>query len=277
MGGISRKDSNPIFWILLGLVLLITLFPVYWILATSLKGPLEVILPNPTLFPQVLTLKNYQAVLNSGFIHNLLNSVFVASISTLLSVFLAFIAAYALLRFRFPLAFNSIFLIWILVVKMLPPVVLAIPIYTMFTSMNMINNLIGLVLVYQVYTLPYCIWMIFGFLKAVPITFEEAAWIDGANRVYILFQIVLPLARTGIVATSIFSVIVAWDEFLFALLFIRTPSLRTLPLVIVDYIGEYATLWGELMGIGLLTTLPVLLFSRFVYKYYTKGFSLSLK
>lgn len=277
MSSLPRKDKNPLFWIVLSIILLITLFPVYWIIVTSFKTPIEVILPNPTWFPKIFTFENYQSVLALGFMQNLLNSAFVAITSTLLSLFLAFLAAYALLRFKFPLAFNGIFLIWILVVKMLPPVVLAIPLYTMFNSMHLINNLMGLVLVYQVYTLPYCIWMIFGFLKAVPITFEEAAWIDGASRFYILFKIVLPLARTGIIATSIFSVIAAWDEFLFAILFIRTPSLRTLPLVIVDYIGEYATLWGELMGIGLLTTLPILMFSSFVYKYYTKGFSMSLK
>jgi multiple sugar transport system permease protein len=277
MSGVKKKGNNPLFWIILALTLVVILFPVYWIITTSLKTPLEVIQPNPTFFPRILTLENYQTVLQSGFLKNMGNSLIVAVSATLLSLTLSFLAAYALLRFRFPLAFNSIFLVWILVVKILPPVVLAIPLYTMFNSLGLINKLLGLVLVYQVYTLPYCIWMIFGFLKAVPITFEEAALIDGAGRGYILFNIVMPLARTGIIATSIFSIIAAWDEFLFALLFIRTPSLQTLPLVIVNYIGEYETMWGQLMGIGLLTTLPVLLFSSFVYKYYTKGFSMSLK
>ena len=277
MSSIRGKESNPVFWIVLAVTLLVILFPVYWILATSVKTPLEVILPEPTLFPRVFTLENYQSVLHSGFLKNMANSLIVAVCSTALSLTLSFLAAYALVRFRFPFAFNSVFLVWVLVVKILPPVVLAIPLYTMFNSMRLINHLLGLILVYQVYTLPYCIWMIFGFLKAVPITFEEAALIDGAGRGYILANIVLPLARTGIIATSIFSIIASWDEFLFALLFIRTPSLQTLPLVIVNYIGEYETLWGELMGIGLLTTLPVLLFSSFVYKYYTKGFSMSLK
>jgi len=277
MSAVKQKGTNPLFWLILALTLVVILFPVYWIVATSLKTPLEVIQPNPTLFPRIFTLENYQTVLQSGFLKNMGNSLIVAVSATLLSLTLSFLAAYALLRFRFPLAFNSIFLVWILVVKILPPVVLAIPLYTMFNSLGLINRLLGLVLVYQVYTLPYCIWMIFGFLKAVPITFEEAALIDGAGRGYILFHIVMPLARTGIIATSIFSIIAAWDEFLFALLFIRTPSLQTLPLVIVNYIGEYETMWGQLMGIGLLTTLPVLLFSSFVYKYYTKGFSMSLK
>lgn len=162
-------------------------------------------------------------------------------------------------------------------VKILPPVVLAIPLYTMFNSMRLINNLIGLILVYQVYTLPYCTWMLFGFLKGIPRTFEEAAQIDGASKSMILWKIVAPMARTGLVATSIFSVIAAWDEFLFGLLFIRTPALRTLPLVIVDYIGEYETLWGHLMSIGLITSLPILVFSNFVYKHYTKGFSIGDK
>ena len=179
--------------------------------------------------------------------------------------------------FIFRIFFKNIFLIWILVVKILPPVVLAIPIYEMFTNMGLVNNLWGLILVYQVYTIPYCIWMLFGFLKSLPINYEEAALIDGASKNYILWKVVFPLTRTGVIATTIFSIIMAWDEFLFALLFIRTPALRTLPLVIVNFIGEYETLWGELMGIGLLTTIPILVFSSFVYKYYTKGFSMGLK
>ncbi len=274
---VRKKQDNPLFWVFVLFILVITLFPVYWILATSLKNPLEVVLPNPTFVPRAPTLENYVAVLQSGFLRNMLNSLIVSLGATMLSLFLSFTAAYALSRFKFPLAFNLIFMIWILLVKILPPVVLAIPLYTMFNSMRLINNLIGLILVYQVYTLPYCTWMLFGFLKSVPRMFEEAAQIDGASKAVILWEIVTPIARTGLVATSIFSVIAAWDEFLFGLLFIRTPALRTLPLVIVDYIGEYETLWGHLMSIGLITSVPVLIFSNFVYKHYTKGFSMGEK
>jgi multiple sugar transport system permease protein len=274
---VRKKQDNPLFWVFVLFILVITLFPVYWILATSLKNPLEVVLPNPTFVPRAPTLENYVAVLQSGFLRNMLNSLIVSLGATMLSLFLSFTAAYSLSRFKFPLAFNLIFMIWILLVKILPPVVLAIPLYTMFNSMRLINNLIGLILVYQVYTLPYCTWMLFGFLKSIPRTFEEAAQIDGASKAVILWEIVTPIARTGLVATSIFSVIAAWDEFLFGLLFIRTPALRTLPLVIVDYIGEYETLWGHLMSIGLITSVPVLIFSNFVYKYYTKGFSMGEK
>ncbi len=274
---INRTKRSPLFWIILLIITLVVLFPIYWIVATSLKTPVEVISPRPTFFPHNFTLENYVNVIRGGFFRHLFNSLFVATAATLLSLTLSTMAAYALARHRFPLKANALFLVWVLVVKILPPVVLAIPLYSSFIKMGLINNRLGLILVYQVYTLPYCIWMIFGFLKALPVTFEEAAMIDGAGRFYTMTRIVLPLARAGIIATSIFSVIVAWDEFLFALLFIRTPSLQTLPLVIVNFIGEYETLWGELMGIGLLTTLPVLFFANFVYKYYTKGFSVSLK
>lgn len=268
---------GPGFWILLIVVVLVVLGPIYWIVATSLKTPTENILPRPTLFPQVLTLANFRKVVNAGIFGNFYNSLFVAAISTTLSLTLSFLAAYALARHRFPFRLNNVFLIWVLAVKILPPIVLAIPLYTLFTRVGLMNNLWSLVIVYQVYTLPYCLWIIFGFVKALPVEFEQAATIDGASPPRILLSIVLPLTSGGIIATSIFSVIIAWNEFLFALLLIRTPSRLTLPLKIVSFIGEYETLWGELMAIGLLATLPILLFSGYVYKKLTHGFSMGLR
>jgi len=169
---------------------------------------------------------------------------------------------------------NIVFLVWIILVKMLPPVVLAVPLYDMFAKMKLLNNLWGLILVFQVYTLPYCVWMLFGFVKALPLEFEEAAELDGASRFQILRLIALPLVRTGLAATAIFCIIVAWDEFLFTMLFIRSPDLLTLPLVIANYIGEFETLWGQLMGIGMLATLPVIVFARVVYRQMTSAYSL---
>lgn len=277
MTGSVMSRKGFFFRLLMAVVLIVVLFPLYWILVTALKTPLENISPVPTLFPETLTAENFFSVLRGGFFGNLFNSLFVAFTSTLVSLVLAFLASYALLRYKFPFKLNIVFLIWVLVVKILPPMVLSIPLYTLFTKVKLINNLWGLVLVYQVYTLPYCIWMLFGFMKSLPLEFEQAADIDGASRLKILTGIVVPLSSSGIAATAIFSVIIAWDEFLFALLFIRTPSLQTLPLRIVSFITEYETLWGELMAIGLLATLPVLFFSGYYYKRLTEGFSLGLK
>ncbi len=277
MSRTAMEKKGIIFWVLLIVILFLVLFPIYWIAITSLKYPVENISPVPTFYPHRVTLQNYLNVLEGGFFRNLYNSLFVSTFSTALSLTLSFLATYALVRFKFPLRLNYIFLIWVLIVKILPPIVLAIPLYTLFTSVHLINKLVGLVIVYQVYTLPYCLWMLFGFLKAVPIEYEQAAEIDGASKLKVLTSIVLPLTRGGLVATAIFSVIVAWDEFLFALLFIRNPDLLTLPLRIVNFITEYETLWGELMAIGLMATLPVLLFSGYVYRKMTEGFSMSLK
>jgi multiple sugar transport system permease protein len=277
MASYVNKKRGLLFPLALAVILLFTLFPIYWILTMSLKTPVENISRIPTFFPRVLTLQNYAGILSGGYPRNLWNSIFVTGASTLISLVLAFLAAYALCRHRFPFKLNYVFLIWIIVAKMLPPVVLAVPLYDMFAKMKLLNNLWGLVLVYQVYTLPYCIWMLFGFVKTLPLEYEEAAELDGASRLQTLFLVVLPLVRTGLVATAIFGIIVAWDEFLFALLFVRSPELLTLPLVIVNFIGEYETLWGQLMGVGLLATLPVLIFSRVVYRRMTQAYALGLK
>ena len=277
MGTYVTSKHSPLFPILLALILVISLFPIYWIITTSLKTPVENILPVPTLYPHRFTLENYQKIFSSGSLRYLWNSIFVTAVSTMISLVVAFLAAYALVRYRFPWNINVVFLVWIILVKMLPPVVLAVPLYDMFAKMKLINNLWGLVLVFQVYTLPYCIWMLYGFVKALPLEFEEAAQIDGASRIQIVRTVVLPLVRTGITATAIFCIIVAWDEFLFSMLFIRSPDLLTLPLAIVNYIGEFETLWGQLMGIGMLATIPIIIFARIVYRQMTSAYSIELK
>jgi multiple sugar transport system permease protein len=277
MASFVNSKRSPLFPLLLALILLLALFPIYWIVITSFKSPVENILPVPTLFPKKFTLENYQKILQGGSIRNLWNSIFVTASATILSLTLGFLAAYALVRHQFPWKFNVVFLIWIILAKMLPPVVLAVPLFDMFSKLKLINNLWGLVIVFQVYTLPYCIWMLYGFIKSLPLEFEEAAEIDGASRLQTLRLVALPLVRTGIVATAIFCIIVAWDEFLFTMLFTRSPELLTLPLAIANYIGEFETLWGQLMGIGMLATIPIVVFSRIVYRQMSSAYSLDLK
>ena len=284
MGGASSASPaspgasrGPAFRVFIVLLTVIVLFPIYWILVTALKTPLENISPVPTLFPKIITFENFRAVVNGGVLRNFGISLFVASASTGVSLVLAFSASYALVRFRFPFRLNVIFLIWILVVKILPPMVLAVPLYTLFAGAGLINKLWGLVAVNQVYTLPYCIWLLFGFIKSMPLEFEQAAQIDGASRMRTLTAVVLPLASSGIIAAAIFTIIIVWDEFLFALLFIRSPKLQTLPLKIVSFITEYQTLWGELMAVGLLAALPVLLFTGYCCRRLTEGIAMELK
>lgn len=273
-----RKILNrAVYALVIVFVVSIILIPIYWMINTSLKTPREVIDPIPSFFPRTPTLANYKAVFKSGLWKNFSNSVIVAVSATLASIALAFLSSYALARYRFPFHLNRVFLIWVLVVRILPPIVLAVPLFTIFNRIGLINTLGGLIIAFQIYTLPYSIWIIYGFLKTLPKEYEEAARIDGASPLRVLVSIVAPLVRSGIIATSIFALILAWNEFLFALLFVRSPRLLTLPVVIARYIGEYTTQWGELMAIGLFASLPILIFSNVVYKKQTEGFSMSLK
>ena len=274
----TRRRLEPILrFALLALLVALTVLPLYWVLITSLKTPREVILPHPTFFPQTVTLENFVEVIEDGVLRNFANTLIVAGLSTTISIALGFTAAYALVRFRFPARFNHLFLVWVLVVKILPPMVLSVPLYEMFAAAGFLNSLLGLALVYQVYTLPYALWILVGFIRGIPRELEEAAEIDGAGPGATLIRIVLPLSAGGIAATSIFSAIMAWDEFLFALLFLRRPRLLTLPLRIVNYITEYETEWGPLMAIGVLASIPLLLLTGFVYRRLSEGFTATLK
>ena len=144
MAGSVMARKGIFFWIFMVLVLIVVLFPIYWILITAVKTPLENISPIPTFFPKIVTFENFLKVLQTGFLKNLMNSIFVAFTSTGISLVLAFLASYALVRHDFPLKLNVVFLIWVLVVKILPPMVLSIPLYTLFTKVKLINNHWGL-------------------------------------------------------------------------------------------------------------------------------------
>jgi len=264
--------------VLIVIVLCYTLLPIYWIVTTSLKPPIEYTTRTPTLVPRHITFEHYKTVLfEEHFGRYLTNTVTIAVSAVVISLILAFLASYALARFRFPYKFDRVFLIWALLVKMVPPIALAVPLYTVLKLGGLINTKIGIIVVYQIYTLPYCIWMLLGFIREVPIELEQAASIDGASPLKIIRAIVLPLVAPGLVATAIFSMIMAWNEFIYALLFLRTPEAFTLPIHIANYITEYETLWGPLMSIGLLSSLPVLVLSGFLQKRLMKGFAMSLK
>jgi len=261
----------------IGLALTFSLLPIVWMVGTSFKSPGEFTSRQPTLLPREFTTMHYQLLWAEGFPRRLQNSLIVTVGATLISLVVAFGASYSLTRFRFPARLDVLFLFWVLLIKMVPPIVIAIPLYQVLRLFGLLNTLPGLILVYQVYTLPYCIWLLLGFVRDVPIEIEEAAAIDGASTWQTIRSIVLPLVAPGLVATAIFSSILGWNEFLYALLFVHSPALFTLPIHIANYITEHETLWGRLMGIGLLSSLPVLILSGFIQRYLLRGFAMGLK
>ena len=272
-----KITKHILFWCHLLLIMAVVLFPIYWMLVTSVKEPLEYATRNPSWFPHRITFEHYREIWKEGAYRYFLNTVFVAFGSTLLSLGVAFPAAYGLARFRFPAKLDLIFLLWVLLVRMAPPVVLAIPLYTTLQSFGLLNKLTGLVIAYQIYTLPYSIWMLLRFVRDVPIEVEEAAAIDGASRLRTLTAIVFPLVGPGLVATAIFSVIMTWNEFIYALLFLRRPEVFTLPIHIAHFITEYEVLWGPLMAIGIMSSLPILILSGYVQRHLLRGFAISFK
>ena len=253
------------------------LVPIIWMVATSLRPPIDYISSSISLIPSNVTLDHYRDLLSDNLWQKALNSTIVAIGTTLLALTAAFPAAYALVRVKLPARFDMSFLIFVLLVKLTPPISLAIPLYQVLRSLGLLDTLAGLILVYQVYALPFAIWMLLGFVRDVPVEYEEAALVDGASLVRRLRSIILPLMMPGIIATSVFVGILSWNEFAYALLFIQSPDKFTLPTFIATLITEDETFWGQLAAVGLIASLPILAIVGFVQKGLTRGFSGGIK
>lgn len=253
------------------------LLPVLWMISTSVKPPVDYVSTSISLLPSRITLEHYQALIEDDLVGKLLNSLIVAFGSTFLALAAGFPAAYALVRLKLPAGFDNVFLMFVLVIKLAPPLVLAIPLYQVLRTLGLLDSLAGLILVYQVYSLPFAIWMLIGFVRDVPMSYEEAARIDGASLIQRLVTVVLPIMMPGLVATGVFLMILSWNEFAYALLFVQTPSKFTLPTYIATLITEDETFWGRLTAIGFLASLPILALVGVVQKGLTRGFAGGLK
>jgi multiple sugar transport system permease protein len=247
--------------------------PLAWMLATSLKPPGEYISASASLWPRQPTLMHYEAIAQARVWRAAWNSLVVTAGATLLALLVSFPAAYALARLRFPKKLDLAFLVFVLLVKLTPPIVLAVPLYQVLRALGLLDTLAGLILVHQIYALPFAIWMLLGFLRDVPVALEEAARIDGARLPRVMRDILVPVMAPGLAATAVLVAIVAWNEFLFAFLFLQSPANFTLPTFIATRINEDETLWGQLSAIGVLASLPVLLLIGVVHRALSRGFA----
>jgi multiple sugar transport system permease protein len=247
--------------------------PLAWMLATSLKPPGEYISASASLWPRQPTLMHYEAISEARVWRAAWNSLVVTAGATLLALLVSFPAAYALARLRFPRKLDLAFLVFVLLVKLTPPIVLAVPLYQVLRALGLLDTLAGLILVHQVYALPFAIWMLLGFLRDVPVALEEAARMDGARLPRVMRDILVPVMAPGLAATAVLVAIVAWNEFLFAFLFLQSPANFTLPTFIATRINEDETLWGQLSAIGVLASLPVLLLIGVVHRALSRGFA----
>ncbi len=253
----------------------VAFFPIWWLVNTSLKTPLEFLGGEITLFPRQPTLAHYREVLfERGFLRFFGNTAIVAAAATAISVLIGSFAAYSLTRFRFPWKLDALFLLWALVIRTIPPIVLVVPLFIMFREFRLTNVRVILILAYQIYTLPLAVWMLLGFFREIPRELEEAALTDGASRVQVLVRVVYPLVTPGLAATAVFCIITTWNEFTYALIFARVPADFTIPIGIATFITEYRTLWGPLAAGGLISSLPLLGFTVFVQRHLLRGFAL---
>jgi len=244
--------------------------PFLWMISTSLKDPAEVVLRDPTIFPRSMEVENYTRVFSAGrFGRYFLNSVIVSTATTVLSVALATLAGYAFARFRLPGGRGLLF--GILATQMFPAILLAIPLYVLLRNLHLLDTLLGLILVYTTFALPFCVWMLRNYFITIPRDLDEAAIVDGATKLQALFTVVLPVAIPGIIATALFSFILSWNEFLYANTFISSRDNRTLSVGLQSLIGEFTTDWGLLMAGAVVTTMPIVIAFFFVQRYLTQG------
>jgi len=251
----------------------LSVLPIVWMAATALKPPGEYVSGSTALWPRAPTLMHLEALAAARVWRLGLNSLVVTLGTTLVALAASLPAAYALARLSFPRRLDMAFLVFILVVKLTPPIVLAVPLYQVLRGLGLLDTLGGLILAYQIYALPFAIWMLLGFVRDVPVAYEDAARIDGAGTARILLDIVFPVMAPGIAATAILVAVAAWNEFLFAFLFMQSPSGFTLPTAIATRINEDETLWGQLSALGLLASLPILCLVGIVHRALTRGFA----
>jgi ABC-type glycerol-3-phosphate transport system permease component len=232
------------------------LLPFFWMVSVSLKPGTEPFAIPARLWPQDPTLDNYITAFRPEFRTYFVNSIVVAAATVGITVSLALLAAYSFTRGQ--MRAISILMGLVIIAQMFPASAIIIPIYKMMKAANLLNTYLSLIVANVTVTLPVAIWMLRGFLARLPITLEEAAAIDGAGPLRTFIEIILPLCRPGVVATAVFVLVVTWQEFLFALSFTSTKEMRTLPVGMNDFIGQYGIRYGELMASSVLISVPVI-------------------
>ncbi|MGV3490237.1 MAG: ABC transporter permease subunit [Devosia sp.] len=251
-------------------IMVFVLFPFYWVLITSFKTTAQISQRQSIFWPSPATLTQYQELIfGSPFLIWLGNSVLVATLSTIISVAIAALAAYALTRLKFLGA--GLLTTAILITYLLPGTLIFIPLYQTLSDLGLINSYGALLTTYPTFLVPFATWVLIGYFRSIPVELEEAAMIDGASRLYAFIRITLPLAAPALLSVALFAFTNAWNEFLFAFVFITSESLRTLPIGLQSMVVGDILPWGELMAASLLTAIPVAILYMYAQKFLVGG------
>lgn len=271
-----RRGNNR--WLTIGYVILVaatiwTVLPIYWVIVSSLKPDSLFYEASDVLVPSAFTVTHYTDMLfHSGFPINLRNSLVVAGTTALLSTIVGSMAGYALVRLQF--VGRSAFARTLIFCYLAPGSVLFIPIFAMMVSLHLTNSLLGLGLTYLTFTVPFCTWMMMGYMRTVPVELEEAALVDGANRWVILWRIILPLTIPALVVVLVFSFTLSWNEFLYALVLVQRQDVMTAPIGLAFLQAGDVFYWGKMMAASVIMSVPPMLLYFFGQRWLVSGWTL---
>lgn len=258
--GLTYWVGRVLFYALVVFIIVYSVFPFYWAVISSFKTSDALFSSNPSFLPLPFTLTHYQNVFSgAAFGRNLLNSLVVAGLATLLSLVLGVLAAYALGRLRFPPRNAVLYLV--LAMTMFPQVSVLSGMFVLLRQLNIFNTYWGLIFSYLLFTLPFTVWVLTGYFRGLPRELEEAAYVDGATPMQTLLQVMLPLTGPGLVTTGLLAFIAAWNEYLFALTFTIGNQAKTVPVAIASFGGAtpFEVPWGSIMAASVIVTVPLVI------------------
>ncbi len=258
-------------WLGVGLMCLWSLFPIYWMVVSSLRTPRDLFQP-PVLVPSRIDtqFENYTTLLElTDYAQQFRNSVVVALAVVVITLLLSIVIAYTVTRYRVP--GKSVIVGSMLYAYMFPPLLLAIPMLSIFAQMGLADNLLAVVFAHCTLTLPLGVWLFWGFFKGMPFDLEEAAMVDGCTRLGAFIRVVLPLSLPGIVTVAIFAFLLSWTDYVFSFVLVSSDSNKTLPVGLASILGTFDARWGELMAGATLIAAPLFVIFAFLSRYFIQG------
>ena len=249
---------------------IVFLFPVYWLFMISFKTPDEIYHVPPLWGPSQIQFSNYYVLFKDGDVLAIFNSLVVAGLSSIIAVILGTLCAYSLARFK---TGGKNLAMWIISQRMIPPIAVVFPVFLVYVYFGLVDTYGGLILLYTAFNLPYVIWMMRGYIADIPIELEESALVDGCSRWAVIWKVVFPMVRSGLMATSVFSFVFAWNDFIFALVLTRTEVI-TFPVQLTHYFGGQSNFWGKIAAMSVLGTLPIFIAVTLMQRYLVRGISL---
>ncbi len=272
---VMSNFAGPYFkWLYLGSALLAVLFPLYWLISNSFKLESEYRAFPPVMVPSKATLDNYITVfVESQLAESLYNTVVVAVATTIITLIIGSMAAYAVSRGTLGPKFRHFFGLWFMVQKMYPAISTAIPVFMVMRSLKLIDTLGALIIMNTSFNLPLVIWLMMGFFEQVPYALEESAKLDGCSFIQRFFQVVLPITKPGLISSAILTFTATWNEFLFAVILSIKKS-KTLPVIIAGFITDRGLEWGPMAATAFVTLIPVVILTWIVQKDFVKGMAM---